>query len=300
MSQKSSQVVDATPATDTAAWTEQASDQCPDCGGTEFVSEGSETYCQKCSVIITESSMERSVPGWTESRDRHWGPAARQQWLQRGTCVGTASDSIDADTARFSRYNTRLLSNEQSIHRGLRELRGTCEELEVGTYVRERAAKLYRDAVHEGLLQGRSIEAFADAAVFVALREIEYPITFGWLADVTLAEETEISDAYRQLLSECDLRVLPPKPKDFLPRVASHLGVAPAVERSAGQILSEAKNGGLSNGKHPAGFAGSAIYVAAQQHDVELTQAAVAEATDVNVVTISRRSKEIGAECDFN
>lgn len=269
--------------------------RCPECSGA-ISQEKTDHYCRDCGIIVAEEAIERSIPSWTNKDSRHWGPGSSQQWLQQGTCVGYSSDSTSAEVPRFCRYNTRLKSSEQSLHRGLRELRGTCEELEVGRFVRERAAKLFRDAVLDGLLQGRSIEAFAGAAIFVALREISYPITFGWLAEMTLANESEISDAYRQLLSTFELRVLPPEPEDFLPCIASRLDVCPKVERTAALILERAREAGLSNGKHPAGFAGAAIYIAVQQWNIELLQSDVANAADVSVVTISRRSTDIDNE----
>lgn len=272
---------------------------CPECEQAGLTVDGNERFCPACGVVVSADRIERSIPRWVDRHDRHIGPGESNQWLQRGTCIGFSSEDGGARTARLRRYNTRLDSSEQSLYRGLRELRGICEELEVGKEFRERAAYIYGISVKEGLLQGRSLESLAGAAVFVALRERTYPITLEWLADAAFATRDELSRAYRVLLSELDLQVLPPSPREFLPRLASILNVSPRLERTAGRILRQAENAGASQGKHPAGFAGTALYAAAQVEGRTLKQEAVANAAGVSIVTISRRWQSLDEELDL-
>jgi transcription initiation factor TFIIB len=275
-----------------------AGDCCPECERTDLHTDGREQFCPVCGVVVERDTLERSIPEWIDGDQRHLGPGESSQWLARGTRIGYGGDSEEHQVSRLQRYNSRLRSAEQTLYRGLRELRGICEELGVGEASRERAAHIYRRAVADGLLEGRSLESFAGAAVFVALREHDYPLTLEWLAEAAFATRDELSGAYRVLLTTFDLQVLPPSPADYLPRVASELGVAPRLERTAGRILELAKDAGVSQGKHPAGFAGAALYAAAQVEDRSLKQESVAQAAGVCLVTISRRWQSIDEELD--
>lgn len=274
--------------------------RCPDCDRTDLQTDGCETYCPACGVVVETDVIERSIPEWVESGQRHLGPGESAQWLARGTCIGGTHAPDDPQTARLQRYNSRLDSTGQTLYRGLRETRGICEELDVGEASRERAAHIFRKSVEAGLLEGRSIEAFAGGAVFVALRECGYPITLEWLAEAAFATRDELSGAYRVLRSTFDLQVLPPSPADYLPRVASTLDVAPWLERTAGRILDLANDAGVSQGKHPVGFAGAALYAAAQLNGWSLKQGDVADAAGVSLVTISRRWQSIDEELDLS
>jgi len=273
--------------------------RCPECGQESLDREGKEQFCQACGLVLGVDSLERSIPTWADPDDRHVGPGESNQWLGRGTCIGTGSAEGGPRSARLRKYNERLDSEEQTLYRGLRELRAICEELEVGEELRERAGHLYRRAVDEGLLQGRTLEGFAGASVFVALRERDFPVTLVWLADVSFAVRDELAGAYRVFLSSFDLRILPPVPADFLSRVASELGVAPRFERIAHQILEQADKVGISQGKHPAGFAGAALYAAVRTEGQTVKQEEIAKAAGVSLVTISRRWRSIDDELEL-
>ncbi|MGC9084563.1 MAG: hypothetical protein ACP5ME_15485, partial [Anaerolineae bacterium] len=83
----------------------------------------------------------------------------------------------------------------------------------------------------------------------------------------------------------------PPRPEDFVSRVASAVapeGEAGRVARRALELLGEARARGGSSmaGRDPMGLAAGAVYLAAGVEGVRVTQRALAEASGMTEITV--------------
>jgi transcription initiation factor TFIIB len=240
--------------------------------------------------VLSEERLEHSEPQWRDGADRRLGPTKSIQWLDTGSKVG----HTEAGTPeRFAQYDDRLTNSERSVVRGLREVRSISAGIELPTPMRERAAYLYRRCAGNGLLVGRSIEAFAAAGVFIAARERHYPATVDRLAAHSPVSASSIRHHVHVVKEKLDVTAPPAHPRDFLALVASRLDVGPSVERSAAQYLERITAEEVHIGKHPAAVAATAVYVAANEAGDDLMQAAAANAGNVSVVTISRHTQDI-------
>ena len=158
--------------------------------------------------------------------------------------------------------------------------------------VQEVGAVIYRRALDDDLIRGRSIEGVAAAALYAACRKEGLPRTLDEITNVARVETVEIGRAYRYLARELELQIRPTDPNRYVPRFCSALGVSEEIEQLAGEIVDATTDQGLHTGKSPAGFAGAAIYAAGILCNEKRTQGAVAEAADVTVVTIRNRYQE--------
>jgi transcription initiation factor TFIIB len=82
-------------------------------------------------------------------------------------------------------------------------------------------------------------------------------------------------------------------PAKSITKVASKAGVGEGTRRRALEILSRARQAGLSAGKDPAGLAASALYVASVLAGERTTQRDIAMAAGVTEVTIRNRYKNL-------
>jgi transcription initiation factor TFIIB len=82
-------------------------------------------------------------------------------------------------------------------------------------------------------------------------------------------------------------------PIDFIPRFGAELHLSGNVQRRAINILTKAKDFGLTAGKDPTGLAAASIYVAAIQEKERRTQREIAEIAHVTEVTVRNRYKEL-------
>jgi transcription initiation factor TFIIB len=263
---------------------------CSECGKTAVgVDADGIEYCQECGVVLDDQPIERTEPSWTPRDERRTGPSTSHLWLQKGTTIGKAKGVSNSEVAKLTHYNNRLAYDEKSLLRGLREVRSLAAALDVPSSTAEQSAYLYRKAANANLLQGRSMDAIAAACVYIAARRNGPPLTFSGVATASPVSESDISTAYRTVLSELDLTMRPPEPQEFLPRIASRMGVPHSVQREAAQILATATEAGVHIGQSPPGVAGAAVYGAAKRADPDITQDDVADVAGVSPVTLSRQ-----------
>lgn len=170
--------------------------------------------------------------------------------------------------------------------------------LGVPTPTRETASVIYRQALENDLLRGRSIEGIASAALYAAARLGDIPRSFDELAAVSRVPLLEIQRAYRYLGQELDLDISPPKPNRYVGRYASALECSDATERQARALVEAAMAAGVHSGKNPVGIAASALYAAGQLTDENITQGTIAEVTNISKVTIRNRYHEVLAAAD--
>jgi transcription initiation factor TFIIB len=158
---------------------------------------------------------------------------------------------------------------------------------------RETAGVLYRRAVDEDLLPGRSIEGMATAALYAAARQHGTPRPLSEFAEVSRVEKIRIQRAYRYLSRELSLQIEPADPLEYVPQFASALDVSDEATRQARDLLTTAKAKGTHSGKSPAGLAAAALYAATHLTNEQLTQETVSNAAHISTVTIRNRYQEL-------
>jgi transcription initiation factor TFIIB len=166
--------------------------------------------------------------------------------------------------------------------------------------VRETASVIYRRALDENLLPGRSIEGVSTASLHAAARMGNVPRSLDEMSAVSRVDQPTFKRAYRYIVRELSLEVQPADPLEYLPRFASDLELTDETERRARELLETAKRQNVHSGKSPVGLAAAAIYAAGVLCNDALTQSEVSEATEMSEVTIRNRYQELlqAAESD--
>jgi transcription initiation factor TFIIB len=159
--------------------------------------------------------------------------------------------------------------------------------------VRETASVIYRRALGEDLLPGRSIEGVATAALYAAARQAGTPRSLDEIAGVSRVDKMELTRTYRYIVRELKLEIEPADPEQYVPRFASDLGLSDEAERRARGLLRNAKSRGIHSGKSPVGLAAAAVYAAALLTNEKVTQSEVSEVASISEVTIRNRYKEL-------
>ena len=131
------------------------------------------------------------------------------------------------------------------------------------------------------------------ASLYAACRLTQTLRTLRELAHHSLIDKKGISQCYRLLLRELDLRMPVPKAQLMVPKIASRVGVGEETQRRAVEILREADRLKVTVGKDPMGLAAAALYLACVMNDERRTQKMIAAATGVTEVTIRNRYTEL-------
>jgi transcription initiation factor TFIIB len=190
------------------------------------------------------------------------------------------------------RFRTRD-SKERNLKQALGEIDRMASALGLPENVRETASVIYRRALDEDLLPGRSIEGVATAALYAAARQAGTPRSLDEIATVSRVEKMELTRTYRYIVRELKLEVEPADPNSYVPRFASDLDLSEETVRTARDLIEAAGESGALSGKSPVGLAAAAIYAASLLANEKVTQNQVSEVANISEVTIRNRYHEL-------
>ncbi|WP_436926206.1 transcription initiation factor IIB [Halosimplex amylolyticum] len=284
--------------------------ECPECDG-RLITDSGETRCNECGLVVEGCRVDRRGPrtfaGDDTERERTGAPITEARH-DRGlsTEIGfktdgkgnTLSERKRHHFARLRREHTRAKwrsKAERNLAHGCTEIARMVSALDLDRANREQASALFRSAQDEGLLPGRSIEAFAAASVYAVCRCTTATRTRGEVASVAQVGRERVINAYDVLNEQLDLPAPPQRPREYIPALASAMEVPPETEGVARALAERAWEAGESIGVHPAGFVAGCLEVACRDHDVEITQVALAAAADVAPVTVRAHRDRIEA-----
>jgi len=296
-------------------------EKCPECGSTQLVRdyERGELICKNCGLVIDESYIDQG-PEWrafdseqTESRARAGSPMTYTihdkglstdiSWKNKDSFGKSIPTRNRAQLYRLRKWQKRIkVSNaaERNLSQALQELERMSSNLSIPQDVRETAAVIYRKAVKQNMIRGRSIEGVVAGSIYAACRITNVPRTLDEIASVTRVKKKEIGRTYRIMSRYLKLNIMPSKPEDYVNRFCSKLKLSMEARKKATEILKMAEDNDLTSGKGPTGVAAAAIYIAALMSQERRTQRSVADVAGVTEVTIRNRYKEITEKLSLN
>ena len=270
---------------------------CPECDG-RLRSTDTETVCDECGLVVAEDELDRG-PEWRSFSDDETNPERCGAPLTRSRHDRGLSTEIGRSTrlkgrkrrrvARMRRQHNRAQvssKRERNQMHGFIEVRRLIGQLGLPEALQERACVLFESAQNEDLLQGRCIEGFAAAAVYVVCRTASVSRTLDEIGAAASATRDELTVAYDALNRELGIPTGPIAPTEYLARFASKLGLPSAVERTARELATDAEESGLAVGRDPSGVAAACLYTAAEEHDHDVTQAEAGDVAGVSAVTV--------------
>ncbi|MDZ5811236.1 transcription initiation factor IIB [Halorubrum sp. AD140] len=287
--------------------------RCPECSGQLATdTEHGETVCVDCGLVVEEDEIDRG-PEWRafdsaekDSKSRVGAPTTNMMhdkglstnigWQDKDAYGKSLSSRQREKMQRLRTWNERFRtrdSKERNLKQALGEIDRMASALGLPDNVRETASVIYRRALDEDLLPGRSIEGVSTASLYAAARQAGNPRSLDEIAAVSRVEKDEIARTYRYVARELKLEIQPADPESYVPRFASDLGLSDEAERRARALLDTAKSQGLHSGKSPVGLAAAAVYAAALLVNEKVTQSEVSEVANISEVTIRNRYHEL-------
>jgi len=270
-----------------------------------------EVVCSNCGLVIKDIILDQK-PEWraftpeeTRSKART-GPPTSLKRFDKGlsTTFQPYKDSHGRalpmrerlKMMRLRKWNIRARvhsSTERNLSQAMTELTRLSDKLHIPSSVGENAAFIYRKALDEGLIRGRSIKSITAAALYAACRLTRTPRSLKELAEASTRRRKEISRCYRLLQRELDIKMPVDDPAKYISKIASQVGLTQKAQNTAIKLLEGAKEKKGIVGKGPTGMAAAALYIAAIMNDQSLTQRELAKAADVTEVTVRNRYKEL-------
>ncbi|MCL9817078.1 transcription initiation factor IIB [Natronocalculus amylovorans] len=303
----------ATRKKDTTERSKKEDVRCPECSGQLATdTEHGETVCRDCGLVVQEDEIDHG-PEWRafdssekDQKSRVGAPTTQMMhdkglstnigWQNKDAYGKSLSSRQRQKMQRLRTWNERFRtrdSKERNLKQALGEVDRMASALGLPDNVRETASVIYRRALNDDLLPGRSIEGVATAALYAAARQAGTPRSLDEIAGVSRVEKDEIARTYRYVARELKLEIKPADPGQYVPRFASDLGLSDESERRARDLLETAKQEGIHSGKSPVGLAAAAVYAASLLTNEKVTQSEVSDVANISEVTIRNRYHEL-------
>ena len=286
---------------------------CPECGSESLVksSDRSELVCDDCGLVVEEEQIDPG-PEWRafnhqerQKKSRVGAPTTQTMhdkgltttidWKDKDAYGRSISSKKRSQMHRLRKWQERIRTKdagERNLQFALSEIDRMSSAMGVPRPVREVACVIYRRALSEDLIRGRSIEGVATSALYAACRKEGIPRSLNEVAEVSRVERKEIGRTYRYISQELGLEMKPVDPTKYVPRFASELNLTEEVQAKANEIIQTTAEAGLLSGKSPTGYAAAAIYAASLLCNEKKTQREVADVAQVTEVTIRNRYQE--------
>jgi transcription initiation factor TFIIB len=266
---------------------------------------------EETGLIVEEDQIDRG-PEWRafnhserQSKSRVGAPTTKTMhdkgltttidWQNKDAYGRSLSSEKRSQMHRLRKWQERIRTKdagERNLQFALSEIDRMASALGVPRSVREVASVIYRRALNEDLIRGRSIEGVATSALYAACRQEGLPRSLEEISEVSRVERKEIGRTYRYISQELGLELKPVDPAKYVPRFASELDLSKEVQSKANEIIETTAEKGLLSGKSPTGFAAAAIYAASLLCNEKKTQREVADVAQVTEVTIRNRYQE--------
>ncbi|MEA2089878.1 MAG: transcription initiation factor IIB [Thermoproteota archaeon] len=294
--------------------------KCPECGSTHLMrdKESAEIVCMDCGYVIVAKLADRG-PEWRAfnheqqtKRTRVGAPvtftihdkglSTMIDWRDRDSFGKRLSPGQKAQVYRLRKWQRRIrVSNatERNLAFALSEISKIASNLNLPRNILETASVIYRKAVKESLIRGRSIQGMTAAAVYLSCRQCKLARTLDEIAQASSVNKKEVGRSYRFLVKELDCFVPPVKPSQYVSKFSGQLTMQGKVEEIAHKILAVAKVMRLTSGRGPTGVAAAASYIASVLTSERRTQREIAEIAQVTEVTIRNRYKELAERLWF-
>ncbi|AWB28069.1 transcription initiation factor IIB [Halococcoides cellulosivorans] len=300
---------------DTDERTEPAGEhlECPECGGSLKSDSGrGETVCEECGLVVESDEIDPG-PEWRafdsaekDEKSRVGAPTTKMMhdkglstnigWQDKDAYGNSLSSRQREKMQRLRTWNERFRtrdSKERNLKQALGEIDRMASALGLPENVRETASVIYRRALDEDLLPGRSIEGVATASLYASARQAGTPRSLDEIDAVSRVDKDEVARTYRYVVRELGLEVQPADPESYVPRFASDLDLSDEVERRARELLQNAKEKGVHSGKSPVGLAAASVYAASLLANEKVTQSDVSAVANISEVTIRNRYHEL-------
>ena len=304
-------------------------EKCPECGSKELVTDydTGEVVCGDCGFVLPDPIIDKG-PEWRAfsqeeevERSRVGMPtvltvhdkslSTTMKPIYRDAFGNALRPNTFIDMKRLSGWQERSrvhLSIERNLVLAMQELNRLADKLNIPpppkSPAREIAAVIYRKALNEGLIRGRSIIAMVPACLYLACRQTGILRALQEIANASLVDKKDVGRCYRFLLKELEMQAPVTNPIKCISKIAEKIGISGKTQGRAIEIIRQAKEKKYGSGKDARSLAAAALYIACRENNEQkigrfgnslgdITQKDIADTAGVTEVTVRNRYKDL-------
>ena len=291
-----------------ARGTEAVSGKCRICDSNSWDTDPvrGETICAECGYVAAENMIDPGAE-WTnhsggEDRSRVGAPTSLTLSDKGLSTQISRSDLTSGAAARhgMSGKNLREWRRRQRVDQRSKTRDSRSRNLTIAMqFIRDKgdlppqieqeAANLYRHAMKEGIVTGRSIRGVTAACVYIAARQAEIPRRIDIIAEAfdmtTEVEEKELKRTIRLVARKMNTHHIT-GPEEYFEKFHSDLQLPPNVLGETRDLWEKVSQDLVWQGKKPSGIAGCILYKASQNSGSSRTQSEVCKVSGISEVTL--------------
>ncbi len=263
-------------------------------------SKKAESICAKCGLVLSERMISMENSGQrafsTEERNKREQHGSPMNPLMPDMQLSTMIDKrapMPEVLRKAVKWDSRYTWKQRNMIQATSEIKRIGELLNLPKHVKIYAVTLYRKAFQLGLLKGRSIKAMVAASLYFACGAEKIPRTLGEIAKVTDSTFHNITKCYQSLIKELNLPSPTINPGLLVSKYVTNLNLGYEIQILAGKILTAYEKRYSLSGKDPKGLVAAAIYIAAHQHGLKISQTKVSRSIGITEVTLRNRLNEM-------
>ena len=294
--------------------------KCPECGSHRIMKdyESAEIVCMGCGYVVV-AELTNQGPEWRAFDDEQRAKRARAgapatftihdkglstmiDWHDHDVYGKRIAPGQKAQIYRLRKWQRRIRvsdATERNLAFALSEISKIANNLNLPKNVLETASVIYRKAVKQRLVRGRTVEGVTAAAIYVACRQCGVARTLEDVSQASPMSKKEVGRSYRFLIKKLHFFIRPVKAGQYITKFCNQLTMQGKVEEIAHKILFVAKKLKLTSGRGPTGMAAAASYIASVLTGERKTQREIAEIAQVTEVTIRNRYQELVERLQF-
>ena len=206
---------------------------CPECSSTRLMRdyECAEIVCMDCGFVVAAKIADRG-PEWRAFDDEQRSKRTRVgapltytihdkglsttiDWHDRDIYGKSLSPGQKAQVYRLRKWQRRIRvsdATERNLAFALSEITKISNNLNLPKNILETASVIYRKAVKERLIRGRSIQGVTSASIYLACRQCGLPRTLDEISQSSTVNKKEVGRSYRFLIKELNYSIPPLRP----------------------------------------------------------------------------------------
>ena len=283
--------------------------------------ESGELICSNCGLVLSPEKVQETRAEWhysdsdsaNDNRIRTGMPTSLARHdMGLSTIIGrtdkdytgnriASSIKPTIDRLRVLDYRTQLYSStDRSLKKAFSELDTLKDKLGLSNTVVEKTAYIYRKAQGRGMVRGRTVSAMLAAAIYIACREIGVGKTLKDIAQGTNVKPKTLSQSYRILLTELDIKIPMLDPMRCIAKIANKMQLNERITRQGMDVMHTAIRKEANAGKSPMGLAAAILYISYLNnninndvHNNKASQTSFAQAAGITDVTLRHTVKDL-------
>ena len=267
--------------------------------------ENGEKLCSRCGIIIQDKVFDAELDVNFYKIKSDTNTVLPHSYISNDKNMSTTIADYDATSARKfinrkEHNKIKFFSKVVSCSNDKRNLKIIIDllnrikdKLSLPSTSIEGAFSYYKKALNKNLIKGKSIKEMIVACVYIVCKKFNIPRTLSEISKIVEADEIFTGKCYRLLMRELRIKHVQFNPTIFIRKIANEANISEKSARESIDMLHAIQYDNTFSGKNSLSIAAAVLYITCNKHKQKISQAKIASAANINIMTLRKRLSEV-------